>query len=109
VALRHPAQKGPLGAKDEGERVRRVGDVTTNLAREIRRPAGDGIVPSQVTDLGLAGPRSLDGAPVDEPVDLARDVVIDLGEPERFEPARGSCAEVSERVPAVDDDGTAPV
>jgi hypothetical protein len=42
----------------------------------------------------------------DEPVDLPGHVVVDLGEPERFEPARGSCAEVSERVPAVDDDRT---
>ena len=48
---------------------------------------------------------TLDRQFVGQPVDLARDVVVDLGEPECVEPARGSCAEVSERVPAVDDHG----
>jgi hypothetical protein len=38
---------------------------------------------------------------VGEPVDLPKGVVVDLGEPERFEPARGSWAQVSEGVPAI--------
>jgi hypothetical protein len=40
---------------------------------------------------------------VGKPVGLAEHVVVDPGEPEGLEPARGSWAQVSQPIPAVDD------
>src|SRR6266511_3674075 len=42
--------------------------------------------------------------PGGDPVQLTGVVVVDLGEPEALEPPRGSWAQVSGRVPAIDDD-----
>jgi hypothetical protein len=50
-----------------------------------------------------AGIRAFGRGPVRHPVRLARRVRVHLAEPEAFEPPRGSCAQVSGRVPAVDD------
>ena len=54
---------------------------------------------------GAVGLLTLGGKPAREPVLLARDVVVHLAEAKRLEPARGSWAEVSYRVPAVHDHG----
>jgi len=49
------------------------------------------------------------GEVVREPVGFAGDVVVDVLEAERFEPARGSWTHVSGVVVAVDDDRPAPI
>jgi hypothetical protein len=46
---------------------------------------------------------------VGEPVGLTGYVVVDIGEPEGFKPARGSWAQVSKGVRAVNNDGTSAV
>ena len=59
----------------------------------------------QIADPGRVRPLALIGKIIRQPVLFARDVVQDLREPQRFEPARGSWAQVSLVVVAVDDDG----
>jgi DnaK suppressor protein len=75
----------------------------------IAEAAGGRIGVEQVAGVGDVGVRALTGQSVREPVDLAGGVVVDVLEPERFEPPRGSRAKVSEAVPAVDDHRARPI
>ena len=75
----------------------------------IVQPTGDDVVAGQIANGRFSRSRPLDLAAIDKPVDLAGDVVVDLAEAQRFEPAPGSCTEVSEGVPAVDDHRPLPV
>jgi hypothetical protein len=95
--------RAPL-AGDEREAVRGALDARPYLADPVVETAGLNVLPSEAPDLRQPGLLSLGGKPVGQPVLFARDVVVDLLEAQRFEPARGSRAEVSYVVPAVDDD-----
>ena len=79
-------------------------DPLSDLADRLVEPAGRDVWPGDV-----AGPRQLGVAALGrqasgQPVELIGHVVGDLGEPKALEPARGSGAEVSGRVPAVHND-----
>ena len=63
----------------------------------------------EATRGGQLGVGALDGEAVSEPVDIPGGVVVDVGEAEGFEPARGAWAQVSETVPAVHDDVAAEI
>jgi hypothetical protein len=101
-AAQTPEEHAAFGAH-EGEAVGRglnaCADVAGGLAQRARHDIGT----SEPTSGRSARLGTFDVEAVGKPVGLARDVVIDLLKSERFEPARGSWAHVSERVPAVDD------
>ncbi len=119
--LHRPSSRGRLHRAD----IRHHGTLRTRLVRtpsapdmQTHRSAACASVQSanvaQVRSQPPADRRSVGGGAfhgkvVGQPVDLARDVVVDLGEAERFEPARGSWAHVSKSVPAVDDHRPVPV
>jgi hypothetical protein len=71
--------------------------------RQARHAGGDDIAALGVAGAQDPGLLALGLQAVGEPVGLAGDVVVDLGEAELFEPARGSGAHVSQRVMAVHD------
>jgi hypothetical protein len=99
-----PAEQRALGGGDKRKTVRGAGDADTHVGDGFIRAGGDHLMAQVPANRGRvgAGPRHSEVA--GEPVDLAGYVVIDFGEPERREPARGSGAEVSKGIPAVDDD-----
>jgi hypothetical protein len=103
MALGDPPQKDTPVSENQRKRIGRSLDLGPDLTRAVLEPAGDGIVSSHLPHGHLGGAGPLDRPPADQPVDLTRGVVVDLSEPESFKPARGSCAEVSERIPAIDD------
>jgi hypothetical protein len=61
------------------------------------------VATGDAADAGPAAGVSLEWQPERSPVGLAGDVVVDAGETESFEPRRGSWAQVSLGVVAVDD------
>src|SRR5207244_2267544 len=63
---------------------------------------GDDVRAQPATGGGPVGEGAFGGQVVGQPVDLAGSVVVDVGEAETFEPARGSGTHVSKAVPAVD-------
>jgi hypothetical protein len=75
-------------------------DLTHRLVESTRRDVTASHGPSSRT----LGVRALGGKARREPVQLSVHVIMDYREAERFEPPRGSWAEVSGRIPAVDDD-----
>ena len=100
-----PSEKHASGRRHQAESVAGGNDFLPHLSDAVAELAGKDIIAGK-----LSRGRDLLVLPFDrkvlrDPVDLAWEVVVDLGEAERFEPARGSWAEVSEPIPAVDDDG----
>jgi hypothetical protein len=85
--------------------VRRGLHAAADVADPIVQRAGDDVSAHKLSNGRSCRVRAFDGEAVRDPVGLAGDVVVDALEGERFEPARGSWARVSEGVPAVDDDG----
>jgi hypothetical protein len=98
-----PAQQHPSAACHEPEPVSRDEYPLPHLADPLLDPAGHHVVARKPTGGRGINLLAVDRQVVFKPIDLARHVVVDLGEPERFEPARGSWAHVSKRVPAVHD------
>jgi hypothetical protein len=91
-----PAENDAPLAEHDRERVWRVRDALMDGADRVRERTGDDIVVGERADRRDFGVRALDRQPVCEPVGLPGVVVVDLGEAECFEPARGSWAQVSE-------------
>src|SRR6185312_7812201 len=108
-AAREPAENYAPLADDDRERVARVRDALVHSVDRVGQRTGDDVIADQRTDRRDFGVLALNWQPVREPVSLPRLVVVDLGEAERFEPARGSWAQVSERVPAVHDHWPSPI
>jgi len=80
-----------------------------DIGRAIGWGAPDDVIAHNPADSPRFGVVALDVEVVGEPIHLPGDVVVHVGEPECLEPARGSWAEVSERVPAVHDHRAGPV
>jgi hypothetical protein len=90
-------------AENQGKAVGRRSGLSGDVADLVGQAALHNVISGELAgrdELGV----SLDREVVGEPVGLAGDVVVDVCEAERFEPARGSWAHVSEVVVAVDDD-----
>jgi hypothetical protein len=68
--------------------------------------AGGNVWAGHVGGSGKPGDGALTRQTSGEPVLLAGGVVVHPSEAQTLEPPRGSCAQVSGRVPTVDDDGT---
>jgi hypothetical protein len=75
----------------------------TNRVDRLLQPAGRHIPTSHGSSSGTRGVRPLGRKPCRQPVELAAHVVVHLMEPKALEPPRGSWAQVSGRVPAVDE------
>ena len=97
-----PEQRAILG-EDQGEPVGGAGDPLANGADALVQPGRGHILAEQVLGAGDVGLFPFGGKSVGEPVGLAQHVVVDPGEPQGLEPARGSWAQVSQPIPAVDD------
>ena len=97
-----PEQRAILG-EDQGEPVGGAGDPLANGADALVQPGRGHILAEQVLGAGDVGLFPFGGKSVGKPVGLAEHVVVDPGEPEGLEPARGSWAQVSQPIPAVDD------
>jgi hypothetical protein len=91
-----------------GRTVRRLGDPAGDIAHPLGQAARYNVVSGELTD-GDEVVVSFDREVVGKPVRLAGRVVVNVLEPERFEPARGSWAHVSDVVVAVGDDRPPPV
>jgi hypothetical protein len=78
----------------------------SNLVDRLVYPTRRHVASSDVGRARVLGVRPLGRQAGRQPVELAADAVVDLGEPESFEPPRGSWAQVSGGVPAVDDYGS---
>src|SRR5882724_8309421 len=76
----------------------------TDCAHRLLKPARRDIPASHVSSSSARGVRPFCGKACRQPVELSVDVVVHLLEPEALEPPRGSWAQVSGRVPAVDED-----
>jgi len=76
-----------------------LSDVTNAVAQATTRD----IAPCYVTDGWDGYLCSLKGKAVGRPIGLARDVIVDPGDPQTFEPPRGSWTYVSLVVVAVHD------
>ena len=77
----------------------------TSRANRLLQSARRDIPASHVSSASTRGVRPFCWEPCRQPVELSADVVVHLLEPEAFEPPRGSWAQVSGRVPAVDEYG----
>jgi hypothetical protein len=97
------AEQRAVVARDQRERVRRTVDRLADVNYAIGGTAQDGVASDHASDGRQVAPVAFDRHVVGKPVDLSGRVVVDLVEPERFEPARGPWTQVSERVPAVHD------
>ena len=84
-------------------------DPIPDLGQALVEAARGDVAPGDVTRSRLLGVRSLRRQSGGQPVELPGRVVVDLLEAKALEPPRGPRAEVSGRVPAVDDDRTVPV
>ena len=82
----------------------RLADATANFGQVVREETGRDVSPREITSRRLLGEPSLAGQAERAPVALAVRVLVDLLEPHRVEPPRGSWAQVSLIVVAVDDD-----
>ena len=85
-------EKRALVARDQRERVRRTLDCLAYVGYAIGGTAQHDVVAYHTSGDRRAGPFAFERQVVRQPIDLPGRVVIDLGEPERFEPARGSWA-----------------
>jgi hypothetical protein len=75
----------------------------TDCAHRLLKSARRDIPASHVSSASARGVRPFCGKACRQPVELSVDVVVHLLEPEALEPPRGSWAQVSGRVPAVDE------
>jgi hypothetical protein len=103
LAEREPAEDHAPLAEHHRERVPRAADPLAHRTDGVGEAAGDDVVAGEGADSRGFGVLALDRQLVREPVDLSGVIVVGLGEAECCEPARGSWAQVSERVPAVHD------
>src|SRR5262249_17510259 len=78
-----------------------------NRAHRLLRSARGDISASHVSRSRTRGVRPFGREPCGQPVELSGHVVVHVLEPEALEPPRGSWAQVSGRVPTVDDYGPA--
>jgi len=76
----------------------------TDRAYRLLQSAGGNIPASDVSRSSPRGVSPFGGEPGRQPIELSVYVVVYLLEPEALEPPRGSWAQVSGRIPAVDDD-----
>jgi hypothetical protein len=97
-----PKERAVLG-ENEGEPAGGAGAPLADGADALVQPGRGHILAEQILGPEDAGPFTFGRKPVGEPVGLAEHVVVDPGEPEGLEPARGSWAHASQAVPAVDD------
>src|SRR4051812_4021153 len=102
--LAQPAEQHAAVGDHQREPIRRGLQALTDLADTILQTARHDVAASEVDGARLCRLRTFAGQAAGEPVGLAGDVVVDVLEAERVEPARGSWAHVSETVVAVDDD-----
>jgi hypothetical protein len=102
-SLTEPSEQRAILGEDQGEPVGGAGDPLADGADALVQPGRGHILAEQVLGAGDVGLFTFGGKSVGEPVGLAERVVVDPGEPEGLEPARGSWAQVSQPIPAVDD------
>jgi hypothetical protein len=95
-------QNSGLGG-DEREAVGGIRDPRRDVTDRVGQPTCNDVGPGELAGGDELG-SPFDGEVVGEPVGFSGDVVVDVLEAERVEPARGSWAHVSEVVVAVDDD-----
>jgi hypothetical protein len=93
----HVAEDDALFVDDDAQ-------VGVQVADSRPEMTGRDIADCQLADTRLAGQVAFEWQAVSQPVDLTRDVAVDVAETERFEPPRGSRAQVSLHVLTVDDD-----
>ena len=77
----------------------------TNRAHGLLQSARRDVPASHGSRASMRGVRPFRREPCRQPVELSADIVVHLPEPEAFEPPRGSWAQVSGHVPAVDEHG----
>src|SRR5687767_2083024 len=88
----------------ERKAVRGLRHAAANLAYAILQPARHDVARCDVAGREATRLPTFYGEATRQPVCLSGYVVVDFGKAEGFKPTRGSRAQVSYRVPAVDDD-----
>ena len=89
---------------NERKAVRGIRHAAANLAYAILKPTRHDVAPCGVAGREATRLPTLYREPTRQPVRLSGYVIVDFGKAEGFKPARGSRAQVSYRVPAIDDD-----
>ena|SRR5436305_1247187 len=95
-AATQPSEQHPTRRDHQREPVTRSLDLLAHLPNAVIQRTAHGVVSSKLPGCWWIGVVAFDRQLVSQPVDLAGVVVVDFSESERFEPARGSWAQVSE-------------